>query len=159
MAYLIAVVVVILGITTATLIRRKMDGLPLVEEDHRKGVQELEEFKLRARKIKIDLRECEVITNSYSEDRLKNNDWRLQAFDSLRGDGLSNVEQVQLNQSRVIFNTVHGTEKIAYASPAVTLDRTTLLLKLDIQNTTTLYVDPADVSKYYFDLEFLNWKS
>lgn len=151
----ITFLLVVIGLSVALLARRKMDGQPLIQEDPRKVRQLLEDFKQRARKVKVNLRECEVLSNSYSEDHLKSNNWRVQALDSLTGDGLSNVQQVNVNQSRVVFNTQFGAQKLAYSSPAISMDRTTLLLKLDIQNETTLYVDPGDQSKYYFDLEFL----
>lgn len=136
-------------------IRWKTAGGKAAHVDPRKRQQEMDEFKLRAEKIRVPLRECEVISNSHTEEMLRSHNHRVQALDSLYDNGSSNIRKVDITQSRILFKAKSGTEEMTYASPVVEMDRTTLLLKLDLQNETTLYVDRNDAGKFYFDLEFL----
>lgn len=60
-------------------------------------------------------------------------------------------------QSVIIFKRENPqTAKIErFLSPVIPQDKKTLSAALDRQRNTTLYVDRADRSRYYFDLDFL----
>lgn len=134
---------------------RKATKSKTARKNSKQQQEALDEFKRRAEKIRVPLRECEVISNSHTEEMLRSHNYRVQALDSLYDDGSSNIRKVNITQSRILFEAKNGTEEITYASPVIGMDRTTLLLKLDLQNETTLYVDRSDAGKFYFDLEFL----
>ncbi len=152
--FLCALVFILVMLTIAYLIASKVNGTKAFVNPN-KLRKELEEFKLNANQVKVPLRECKVVSNSHSEPILKSGSWRVQALDSLYGDGSSNTKQVNVNQSQIIFRITEGLVHYDYVSPVVLIDQITLLFKLDFQNETILYIDKTDKSKYYFDLEFL----
>jgi hypothetical protein len=153
MLVLISILVVIVMISIATVAARLLQKHPPV--DPQKAWKEVEEFKKRAMKITVAFRECEVLSNSYQEDQLKHTGYRVQALDSLYGDGLSNVARVTINQSQIVFKTLIGATEKIFVSVPIAMERVTLLLKLDAQQETTLYLAPDNSGRYYFDLEFL----
>lgn len=120
---------------------------------------DIEKFKRRATKIVVPLLQCEVVTNTYQEEFLHSDDHRIQALDSLYGDGDANIARVQTNQSVIVYATkIAGMER-TFRSPVLPFERITLLFKLDLQKETALYYLSENPDEYYFDLEFLNYRS
>lgn len=151
--FLITIGAIVVALTLVTLLtrKRKKDRGPSPEE----AVRQFEAFKEKAEKIQVDLLQCEVVSNSYSVEELKHRDYRLQALDSLYGNGLSNVRTKNVNQSQLVFTTIIGGENYRFVSPVVTMDRASLMFRMDAQKHTTLYIDSNNTAEYYFDLEFL----
>jgi hypothetical protein len=142
---------------------------PSVKEQ--KGLQQLRqmiaELKANGEKITVDLNNCEILEHSYSEHKetygrdslffsltaVPNIHYLLNKLeDETHGTGIVNV-----CQSVIIFNYPNRrtgqTEK--FVSKVISKDRVSLSFYLDQQRQTTLYVDKADRSHYYFDLAFL----
>jgi hypothetical protein len=82
----------------------------------------------------------------------------IQGWNAIAGYSMSNVKQVQITQTIIIFlnqNTRTGkTEQ--FISRVIAKDKITLSVYLDRQKQTTLYVDKTNRECYYFDLDFLN---
>jgi hypothetical protein len=116
---------------------------------------EINNFKLTADKIKVDLNNCKIRANNYTEQVEVVKNYKAQAFDALY-DSSKNIANVNINQAVLIFETDKYGEKERYFSPTIYKDEVTLRFLLDRQKETYIYVDRDNRSKYYFDLEFLN---
>jgi hypothetical protein len=158
MYFLLAFLTALFFVILARVVRSRMTGEPFAPEDPAKIRRELEEFKSIARKVNVPLQDCKVLSNSFVQDELKSHNWRIQALDSLSGDGMSNVRQVNVQQSQLVYRIPEGQVNYDYASSVIYMERTTLLMKIEMQKETTLFIDGNDRSKYYFDLEFLEPK-
>jgi archaellin len=147
----IMVIAFVLG--AAYSIAKKMNKGAFV--DPKKAMRERETFKQNAQQVKVDLRACKVVSTSHTETVLKSGSWQVQALDILYGDDSANQEQVNVSKSQIVFRITEGNVNYDYVSPVIFMDKTTLLFKLDMQDSTVLYIDRKDRAKYYFDLEFL----
>jgi hypothetical protein len=116
---------------------------------------EINNFKLTADKIKVDLNNCKIRANNYTEQVEVVKNYKAQAFDALY-DSSKNIANVNINQAVLIFETDKYGEKERYFSPTIYKDEVTLRFLLDRQKETYIYVDRDNRSRYYFDLEFLN---
>ena len=128
----------------------------------------IRDLKANGEKIIVDLTQCELKGNNYTEEREKYGDQNdlltvgfeleIQAWNSLGGDSMRNVEQVEVAQTIIIFSRLNNrnglTEK--FISRVIYKDEITLSFYLDRQKKTTLYVDKVNRKKYYFDLSFLD---
>lgn len=112
-------------------------------------------FKLTAHKIEVDLNACELKTNNYIEEVEKIKSSEAKFYDALY-DPIRNVENREVNQVVLIFETYESGKKKQYYSPTIYKDETTLRFLLARQKRTFIYVDRMNKSHYYFDLEFLN---
>jgi len=116
---------------------------------------EINNFKLTADKIKVDLNNCKIRINNYTEQVEKVKSYKAQTFDAFY-DSSKNIENVNINQAVLIFETDKFGQRAKYFSPTIYKDEITLRFLLDRQKETFIYVDRDNRSKYYFDLEFLN---
>ncbi|MBI3510655.1 MAG: TM2 domain-containing protein [Bacteroidetes bacterium] len=123
-------------------------------------------IKKEGEKIPVNLRECEVKSNSWVETVDKNQN-RSDAVDlaliAIGGTGAlissalrnSNSEkEISRQQSVIIFK--HNNE--IFRSPVMDREEITLKMLIDIHEKTFIYRDRKDRRKYYFDLEFLDKK-
>lgn len=117
--------------------------------------EEINAFKLTAHKIEVDLSTCEIKTNNYIEEVEKIKSSEAKFYDALY-DPIRNVENREVNQAVLIFETYESGKKKQYYSPTIYKDETTLRFLLARQKQTFIYVDRNNKSHYYFDLEFLN---
>jgi hypothetical protein len=108
MYILVAILIALFFVVLARVVRNRMTGEPLVPKDPVKILKELEEFKSKARKVIIPLQDCKVLSNSFVQDELKSHNWRIQALDSLAGDGMANVRQVNVEQSQLVYRITEG---------------------------------------------------
>ncbi|MNE18322.1 hypothetical protein D3C80_1113530 [compost metagenome] len=131
---------------------------------HNQYKETIEDIMQHGQKVKVDLNQCEIRENNYCEERERYAADGLFATLSVAQDiqalnlltnATRNVENVQVNQSVIIFHYDYGGRLERFVSPVLPIDRTTLLLKLGRQKETTLYIDHNNTRRYYFDLEFL----
>jgi hypothetical protein len=115
---------------------------------------EVNNFKLTADKILVDLNSCEIKANNYTEQVVDQRSYRSQAFDTMRGSP-KKYGDIYINQAMLIFETEKYGQKERYYSPTIYKDEITLRFLLDKQKETYLYIDKNNREKYYFDLEFL----
>ncbi len=112
-------------------------------------------------RIVVDLTQCEIKQHTYSEERNLYDDsgigGRMQAMNAMGGFHMHNIENIQIVQSVFIFHYAkHSTaEQEKFISPVISKDRVTLMIYLDKQRETMLYVDKSNRKEYYFDLQFL----
>jgi hypothetical protein len=130
--------------------------------------QMIGELKNNGEKIIVHFNECEVREHSYSEH--KETYGRDSMFVGLVGapgihyllneleDETHGTGIAEVCQSVIIFRYANQrtgqTEK--FPSQVISKDRVSLSFYLDQEQQTTLYVDKADRSLYYFDLNFLH---
>ena len=129
--------------------------------------KQIEDLKANSDKIYVDLLQCEIKENNYTEeqDKLgKSNglltygfEQEIQLLDALSRPK-RNFEEAQINQTVIIYNYQNNRTGKAekFVSRIINKDRITLSFYLEKQNNTTLYVDKVNRDRYYFDLAFLN---
>lgn len=125
------------------------------------------QLKESGEKILVDLSRCELKEHHYFEEREryghKNElltldvEREIQALNSIGGNSLGNTEQVQVNQTVIIYATPNNRtgEMEKFISRVIPKDKITLSCYLDTQKQTVLYVDKTNRECYYFDLDFL----
>ncbi|MBX3239059.1 MAG: hypothetical protein KIT80_09780 [Chitinophagaceae bacterium] len=125
------------------------------------------QLKESGEKILVDLSRCELKEHHYFEGREryghKNElltldvEREIQALNSISGNSLGNTEQVQVNQTVIIYATSNNRtgEMEKFISRVIPKDKITLSCYLDTQKQTVLYVDKTNRECYYFDLDFL----
>jgi hypothetical protein len=119
-------------------------------------------------KVKVNLTDCEIKENNYTEERNRYGNENelltldierdIQALNAITGDSMRNIEFVNVVQTVIIFyfdKLVTG-RKEKFISRVIPKDKITLMIYLDKQKDTFLYIDKVDREKYYFDLDFLN---
>lgn len=119
---------------------------------------QLSNIKRNGNKVQVDLLKCEIIQNSYLEEKENNNIGvysNIKFWDALI-DSNSKNEYLPVNQMRLIYTVSKNDEEESYVSQLIYCDRETLLMKLYSQKETLLYIDKDDSCMYYFDLDFLN---
>ena len=135
---------------------------------NKKVIEMIEDLKMYGEKIVVDFANCEIKENNYTEEKEKYGhenelltfdvERQIQIWNAAGGSSGSNVEQVQVRQSLIVFkneNTKTGTiEK--FVSRVIPKDKISLSFYLDKQKHTTLYVDNTNRERYYFDLGFLD---
>jgi hypothetical protein len=118
---------------------------------------QLSNIKRNGNKVQVDLLKCEIIQNSYLEEKENNNIGiysNIKFWDALI-DSNSKDEYLPVNQMRLIYTVSKNDEEESYVSQLIYCDRETLLMKLYSQKETLLYIDKDDNRMYYFDLDFL----
>jgi hypothetical protein len=118
---------------------------------------QLSNIKTNGNKVQVDLLKCEIIQNSYLEEKENNNIGiysNIKFWDALI-DTNSKNEYLPVNQMRLIYTINKNDEVETYISQLIYCDRETLLMKLYSQKETLLYIDNDDSRIYYFDLDFL----
>jgi len=125
-----------------------------IEDNFKK---EIEKFKLNSEKIPVDLNNCLIKTNNYTEQIEKESGYRAQTLDALY-DSSKNVESVNVYNAVLIFETEINGQKEKFYSPTINKEEITLRFLLDRQKETFIYVDKGNRKRYYFDIEFLDDK-
>lgn len=118
-------------------------------------ISEIKRLKQEGKKIKINFKDCKVITTNYYEEVPKNSNYKIQAWDSLYNDS-DGVESIEINKSRIIYHYNNYNDNYTYISPIINKDKFSLSFLLEKQKEINLYIDRTDESLYYFDIEFLN---
>ena len=112
----------------------------------------LADFKKNSIVIPVDLSRCTVTGNSWTQVREEKNDKEI-LFNALIGDPFENRKTDNIAVSRIKYTTTVQGQRRTFTRP-VAKDKTTLLMLLEMQKETNLYID-RDSRYYYFDLEFL----
>jgi hypothetical protein len=128
----------------------------------------ISDLKANGDKIQVDLTQCDIKANNYTEEREKYGhsnelltldfERQIQGWNAIGGGSMRNVEQVHVKQTVLIYNyqnNRNGKTEI-FVSRVIPKDKVTLSFYLDRQKQTILYVDISNRDKYYFDLDFLN---
>ena len=137
-------------------------GLLLYIFSKPKALKELEksyhsEFKRlveHGEQITVDLKQCKIVSSNYTEELPRSSSERIQWLDSLSSNNTL-TEQVEFNQTQVIYTLDDLTGTRVFISPVIEKDKATLSFLLDLQRETTIYVDVQNPEIYYFDLSFL----
>jgi hypothetical protein len=110
--------------------------------------QNLEKLKANGEKIKVDYDNCEFKESSYVKEVI---DERVYRHGSMNLDQGNVIQRDFVGQSLLIYNyaTAGKTEKFMQAFP-FSADSLKFYV---LDNLITLYVDPFDRSRYFFDLK------
>ncbi len=120
--------------------------------------QWVENLKNKGERIEVDLMECEIRRNDYTQESeiYQGHSWQVQA-----GNALSNpahvTELTHVNQAVIVFQPEREDLLQAYYSPLIGLDQASLMMKLYQHPKTYLYIDKKDNTNYFFDFDFLNY--
>jgi hypothetical protein len=147
--YILSIGIVVLGFFV---VRNNRSRKLKVEKENLNA--EIEEFKMHADKLLVDLNACEIITNNYTEHIERSKSSRAQALDFVY-DSSYNVEDKDVLQSVIFYETEHEGKKEKFYSHTMYKDEVTLRIKFDRQKETYIYIDKFNRERYYFDLEFL----
>jgi hypothetical protein len=120
-------------------------------------------LKVHGDKIKVDLCECVIKENHYTEEiedseKYQNVSWGLNVLTGVPSGGLYPNDQVEhrnVIQSVILFEAPYRGKNIQFRSHFISKDKTTLLFHFYAQKETNIYMSPKDGNTYYFDLEFL----
>jgi len=126
----------------------------------------VDELKTNGEKIVVNLDQCEIKENNYSEEkeRFKSGDMLgfeprfegdIQFWNGLYDSGY-NTEIVDVNQSVLIYTHQHNGVEEKFISKVIPRTKQDLNFKFYLQKNTMLYVDKNNRKRYYFDLTFLN---
>lgn len=125
-------------------------------------------LKTKGERIAVDLTQCEIKEHHYIEeanhteypnDLLKFAvEHYVPALSIIEGTSKNNIQKVNVIQTILIYHYYNNRtgENETFISRVIPKDKITLTFYLDKQKYTSLFVDNADRSKYYFDLDFLN---
>lgn len=126
------------------------------------------DLKANGEKIKVDLSQCELKENHYSEEKAKYGhenelltfdiEREIQLMNGLGGGSHRNIKQVQVIQTVILYtmDNARTGQKERFVSRVIPKDKVTLSFYLDKQKFSTLYIDKNNRERYYFDLDFLN---
>ncbi|MBJ7428739.1 MAG: hypothetical protein JHD28_07280, partial [Bacteroidia bacterium] len=107
---------------------------------------QISNIKRNGNKVQVDLLKCEIIQNSYLEEKDNNNIGNysnIKFWDALN-DPNSKDEYLPVNQMRLIYTVSKNDEVESYVSQLIYCNRETLLMKLYRQKETLLYIDKDD---------------
>lgn len=116
----------------------------------------LQRLKKDGDRIHINLSECVIKTNSWSNEQDRYKDPRIQFLNGISGHSEKNTETVDVNNSILIYKTNYKGRNRTFKSRAIQKDKITLKMLLEMQKTTEIIIDPENSKYYYFDLDFLN---
>ncbi|MCF8296279.1 MAG: hypothetical protein K9J13_01935 [Saprospiraceae bacterium] len=139
--------IIILFVIIRTIKKKKEIELNLKKEE------QLNLFKNKADKIKVDLSNAVLKSNSWSEDIVVNNS-NSGALNQLAGQGYRNINTIQHNEN-VIKISVPYKDTTIEIKHNINIESQTLKMKLALKEETILYVNPNNTHEYYLDLEFL----
>ena len=112
----------------------------------------LEEFKRNSRRIKVNLENLDILSNSWNEDIVISND-QYGGLDEIAGYKNHNIVNVNRNLNTIFLDIPVNGEIYKYRID-IECDLITLQMKFAIQKETILYIDSKS-KETYLDLEFL----
>ncbi len=113
----------------------------------------ISDLKEDGEKILVDLSTCEIIGNDYYVEVNRDSTGQVALLDAMYDKGIMSVNK-EIDETQFIFTHQRNGFSEKFVSPVIPRTRDDLRIKLYLVKTTTLYVDKADRSKYYFDLDF-----
>jgi hypothetical protein len=117
----------------------------------------IKELKETGEMINVEFADCEIKSNNYTEERERYRNSKIQAWNAIGGDADKNVKQVDIHQSVIVYNHKQNGEVETFYSRVIPKEKITLMFLLSSKKNITLYVDRDDRTRYYFDLDFLNY--
>lgn len=117
------------------------------------GRANLSDFKQNSIQIPVDLSQCTITGNTWTQVREGKTNKEI-LFNELIGDSFENRDTDDIAVSVIKYTTNVQGQRRTFTSPPVAKDKTTLLMLLEMQKETNIYID-RDGKYYYFDLEFL----
>lgn len=139
---------IIIGVALLVLVIIKLKN----QKENKEYKNSLAKFKSAAEKIKVELNQVEIISNSWSEQEFSNT--RAAQIEQMYGDGERTKITTEYNINVIKFS-LKIKDEVVHFEERIDMDRKTLEMKLLMQKETTLYFDPANYSNYYLDLEFI----
>lgn len=114
----------------------------------------LSSFKENAVKVKVNLDECEILTNNYVKENSPSDYNSVSIFDLFNSNDASNGNQ-ELSQSVIVYKKELNNAIITYYSPVVYKDASTLRFHMGSQKHTYIYINKDNPESYFFDISFL----
>ena len=119
----------------------------------KKFQRELADFKRRAIKVKVDLDNVSIKSNSWNDIVVTDNT-KYAGFNEFFGNPNRNIKSVRRSLNHVRIKIPYQDKTIKY-DLSIPMDSTRLKIHFAIKKETTLYIDPIDDSRMYLDLEFI----
>lgn len=116
--------------------------------------QELEDFKNRAEKIEIDLRNVDIKSNKWKETVITDST-KYAGLNDLIGRSDRNMKSTTRNLNHITVNIPCEGKTLKYETN-VEMDIDTLKIHFAVKKKTTLYIDTLNKSNMYLCLEFLS---
>ena len=123
------------------------------KRNEKRHQRELFEFKRKAIKVKVDLGNVSIKSNSWN-DIVVTDKSTYARFNELFGDTNRNVKSVRKSLNHVSIKIPYQSKTIKYDFSNA-MDSTKLKIHFVIKKETTLYIDPVDKNRMYLDLEFI----
>jgi hypothetical protein len=112
-------------------------------------------LKTNGKKVKIYFEDCKITTQENIQDVLPGSlPSKIEVLDSLYTQD-RNIPQSAVSTSTLIYEYQYGIETIQFKSEEIIVPLITLRLRLDQKKYTFIYYDPNNLSKYFFDIDFL----
>jgi hypothetical protein len=128
-----------------------------MDNRHAPRKRETEDLKLTGVKIPVDLTKCKVKSNSWTKEVARyENHPRVAFLNEVSGHSDKNVERIASHVSLIEYTCRFNGKRKRFVSSGIPKDRTTMLLLMEMQQQTTIYVDRDNDKIYYFDVDFLN---
>jgi hypothetical protein len=118
----------------------------------------LRDLKTTGIQIPVDLTKC-VIKSSNStvhRERYSVSLSEVSLLNEISGHGDKNIETIHSSQSVVEYTCRVNGRKRTFRSNAIPKDKTTLMILLELQKETIIYLDRDHPRYYYFDLDFID---
>jgi len=131
----------------------------IVEKTKRSGrpkVGRPRDLKITGIKVPVDLTKCVIKSNNWTDEVERYDIPRVAFLNEVSGDSDKNVEMVESNLSRIAYSCDFNGKHSTFFSPPIAKDKTTIMILLEMQKETAIYVDRDDSRRYYFDLEFID---
>lgn len=117
-------------------------------------IPKLSDLKYAGMQIPVDLTRCTVVGNEWTTERPKEHNAGI-VMNELTGNSYENRERSSNALSRVKYTCIVNGVKRTFISSSIARDKKTLQLLLEMEKTTSIYVDRDKPKYYYFDLEFV----
>lgn len=120
----------------------------------------IRDLKENGNRVRVDLMECDIIGNNYTEDRYQHfRETATNAEILIAGRLDSETDapvDIEILQSRVVYKTEYRGKSRTFYSPLIAKEKDSILLKCSIQKITYIYVDRMNPEIYYFDFGFMD---
>ncbi len=123
------------------------------KQDLHQQKKDIETFKKKSKRIKVDLENVEIKSNSWSVLKQIDNT-KYADLNEVLGDGYSNYEQADINSNIVTVDIPYKGDIMKYRF-TTDKDLTSLRIHFALKKETYFYINPYDYGDFYLDLEFL----
>ena len=116
----------------------------------------LKKLKTHGEKIEVNLSDCEIKSNSWTDQKPRYNDSRIEFLNTISGHADKNIAATDVNLSTAIYRINRLGKTRIFESGTIALDEVTLRMLFEVHGRTIIYIDKDNPEYYYFDLEFLS---